>query len=719
MRQKIAELIDIKEAMDNLAAIASINMESPPPIGMIRGTRIVTNREEMGSQEVQWLASEGSEELLRALDITYHTVNQHLKDLYRNAGMDWESKKSREGVAAMMSLAGESAQKMDAYLAFRLGHPLSLPVEQRESFQSLQTFYREKFAKKFKGGIEGKEAWDRAWHEKRSSLEASGIALKDFESLLLDKEYELFYITNEEGAPYFSEHLLRNIKLTADFDIETGSFEEDPFLKVKAMLDRDVQASASRMLHECREEIEAFFGQAKKLFQYSLGVCLSKAILALYAASNVRHLVQRTSGKTCFQYFCDFHQFLRLSMRSPEYQKWIAYPPSKEDGQASLLLLLAHKLCFSFIHRTIGIRQEAIGLIHRTMRRGGEIKPQETLSSEENMWNQLLFEDEKFRGLLRKFPGGPLLKILETVRSMQEEGISIPFDPWIQGNLPARLFALKDGKKKLDVLGFAAPLRQSQIHRAEMVEEFRGFLRYLAHLGKKKKHLLINLQDRLCWREAARSQVLEEYQDVAQNLVVITLPKNTDFYHQKNAFEKMHGALPFLAAFRKELEGFEKSGFYFPDSWKRESLLKFADASFPLIHKYVFEGKNTLTRQMREDFIEIFYQILMIEAMRHFEVDSLSFTCKDGVDTGAYASGMFYGFLKALEQGVYLKEDLDFLRYLFYWKALSVRERAADPEQFIRTLSSLATWGKALEEQGSRIAKAFQIRWVISKNSPQ
>ena len=123
---------------------------------------------------------------------------------------------------------------------------------------------------------------ERAWHEKHSLLEASGSELKDFESLLLDKEYELFYVANEEGVPYLRERLLRNLKLTVDFDIAGGSFEEDPFLKVKAMQDRDLQASASQILHECHSEIEQFYKGAKKLFQYELAKSLSKAILALF-----------------------------------------------------------------------------------------------------------------------------------------------------------------------------------------------------------------------------------------------------------------------------------------------------------------------------------------------------------------------------------------------------------------------------------------------------
>lgn len=716
MRQKVAELINIKEAMDNLAAIASINMESPTPIGIVKETRIVTNIEETESNEVRWLSGEGAESLLDVLDITYRAVYHHLQSLYDNPGMDWESKKSRDGVCAMMSLVGESAQKMNVYLSFRLDHPLATKVEQRESFRSLQRFYSERFAKKFIGGIEGKDAWESAWHEKHSLLEATGSELKDFESLLLDKEYELFYVANEEGVPYLSERLLRNLKLTVDFDIAGGSFEEDPFLKVKAMQDRDLQASASQILHECHGEIEQFYKNAKKLFQYALAKSLSHAILALFLASNSRHLLQRTVGKSCFQYFHDFHLFLRHVMKSAEYQKWISYPPAKSDVEANLLIMLTHKLCFAFFHRSSGIKQEAIGLIHRTMRRGEELQPKERLQRQETAWGQMLFDDEKFRTLLHKFPSGPLLKILDTVRHDQEEGVLIPFDPWIQSNLPSRLFTMESGKKKVDVLAFAAPIRQPMIHRVEIIDEFRGFLRHLASLGKGKKHLLINLQDRLSWRETARSTAIEDLaknQSFATNLVVLTLPKDTDFYHQRNAFSDLTQASLFLSAFKEQLIHSEKNGFYFPAQWKKADLMKFTDVAFTKIHKYVFEQKTTLTRQMREDFIEIFYQMVVVEAMNCFGADSLSFTCKDGVDTGAYASGLFYGFLKSLEGNLQTKENLDFLRFLFYWRALSIRERAADPEQFLRSLSALETWSKALEMNGSKMVKEVDIDWTV------
>ena len=709
MRQKIAERIQIKEAMENLAAIASINLESPPPIGIIQETRLVTNAEESESNDIRWLSSEGADVLLNVLDMTYRSVLHHLQNLYEHPSIDWESKKSQDGISAMMSLVGESAQKMDHYLEYRLDKPLSTKVEESRSFKDLQKFYSEKFAKKVSGGVEGKEAWERSWYEKHSLLKNTGSQLKDFEALLRDKEYELFFIANENGEPYLNENLLRNLKLTVDFDVESKEFEEDPFLKVRSMQDRDLQATAAQVLHECKEEIAQFYKITKSVFQYTLAKILSQSILALFLASNARHLLQRTTGKHSSQYFDDFHHFLREACKSPEYQKWIAYPPPKSDKDANLLLFLVHKLWFSLICRSGGVKQEAIGLIHRTARRG---KERDSKEKGETIWSQFLLEDENLRSLFRKYPSGPLLKTLDFVRKEQEEGALTPFDPWIQGNLPGRLFTIQKGKKEVPVLRFACPTRQSTISRVEIIDEFRGFLRHRANEKKGGKHLLINLQDRLSWRENARSWALEQLQNnqsFSSQLVVLTLPKDTDFYHQKGAFEELNKTDAFIKAFKEQLFDPVSGGFFFPSQWKKEEILKFADSALSLIHQHIFEGKNTLPRQRREDFIEIFYQLLIVKAVDLFGADSLGFTCKDALDTGAFASGIFYGFLKLLQGDLSSKEDIDFLKFLFYWPALSIRERASDPEQFFRSISMLECLSLALEERGSKIVKAFGV----------
>lgn len=713
MKQKIKEIIDIQDAMDNLAAIVSIDMENPPPLGIVKKHRIVTTEEEFGPDTVQWLSGEGPQTLLDLLDLTYRAIHQHLLKLYENPEMNWENEKSRKGISAMMDLVGESTQKMDAFLALRLGRPLEMPIAEREDFKVLQKFYSRHFVTKFSGGLEGERAWEEEWGENEGAelLDLSKTALKDFETVRRDLEYELFYIRNEEGKPYFNAELLKNIRLSCDFDLDGDSFEEDPLLKIRAMQDRDLHHSAGQILGECHSSLVDYYKIARKLEGNELVKSLGMAVLALFLAANPRYLVQNTMGKSCLQYFEDFHRFLRRAMKTSEYQKLIAYPPDAADKTSHLLLFFVHLLSKSLFERAGGVKLESIGLIHRSMRRGEEIKRKERqhLLKGETVWNQFLLDDEKYRSFLAQFPNGPLFKILDLIREEQEEDAIIPFDPIGSENLPSRLYQMERRGKKIDILRIPSPTQQALINKVEIIDEFKGFLRALSQ-ERGTKHLIINLQDRTSWKEYARSRALETLQMNAEfnhQLVVMTLPKDTDFYHQNNEYLNLNKAPDFLKAFLKQLEAPEEYGYFFPAPLKKSELSRFAEMALPAIHELFFHNKNTLTRRNREDLIEIFYQFLILKCIDMLEPSSLSFTCKDAIDTGAAASGTFYGFAQLLTSDFSKKEEQDFLRYLLYMPALFIRERPIDPERFNRALSALERIDSEIADKGKQILKRF------------
>jgi len=714
MIHKIKETIDIQDAMDNLAAIVSIDMENPPPLGIVKKHRIVTTEEEFAPDTVQWLSGEGTESIVDLLELTYRAVHQHLLKLYESPEMNWENEKTRKGIAAMMTLVGESAQKIEAFLLLRLGKPMPQHIASGEEFKALQKFYTHRFVKKFPDGVEGEEAWKQEWSENEESplLDLSKTGLKDFETVCRDSEYELFYIRNEEGKPYFNAELLRNIKLSSQLtEGESDSFEEDPLLKIRSMQDRDLHASAGQILGECHPPIVDFYKIARKLEGNELGASLGMAIIALFLAANPRYLLQNTLGKSSLQYFDDFHHFLQRAMRTSEYQKLIAYPPDATDKASHLLLYLTHSLCKSFFERAGGVKLESIGLIHRTMRRGEEIKQKgnELLLKGETIWNQFLLDDEKYRTLLAKFPNGPLFKILDLIRE-EEEGAIVPFDPIGQGNLPSRSYQIERRGKKIDILRLPSPTRQGLIHKVDIADEFRGYLRALACNAPVHKHLLINLQDRTSWKEYARSRALETLQFHAEfnhQLLVITLPKSTDFYHQNNEYLNLNKAEDFLKAFHEQLSAPEECGYFFPPSLKNTELARFTDTALTAIHQLFFHNKNSLTRRNREDFIEIFYQFFILKCIDMLEPNSISFTCKDAIDTGAAQQGTFYGFVQLLAGDFSGKESQDFLRWLLYTPALFIRERAIDPERLNRTISALERLDGEMSERRKQIIKTF------------
>jgi hypothetical protein len=93
--------------------------------------------------------------------------------------------------------------------------------------------------------------------------------------------------------------------------------------------------------------------------------------------------------------------------------------------------------------------------------------------------------------------------------------------------------------------------------------------------------------------------------------------------------------------------------------------------------------------------------------MDMLEPNSISFTCKDAIDTGSAQLGTFFGFVKLLTGDFTQRETQDFLRWLLYTPALFIRERAIDPERLNRTLSALERIDGEMAETGQMILKTF------------
>ena len=715
MRVKTKEKISIKEAMDNLAAVASIHMENPPPVAIINETRLITDSQEVPSGDVQWLSGEGPEILFSIMDLSFSVVNYHLQTLFDSPKMDWESKKSKDGIAAMMSLVCEAAQKMNAYLTFRYNNSEMEKIESRASFRNLQRFYVERFSKKFVGGVEGSQAWQEQIQEKGSKIQSSGSQLRNFDALIQDRDYELFFITDTDGNPYLNHKLLQNVKLTVELDIGLESFEDDPFLKVKAILDRDIQGLAKQIIHHLTPEIETFFKLPKSFLKTSTAKALSLTILALFLTANPRHLLQSTSGKTCQNYFQDFHRFFRAVTSDEDFEKWISYG-IKNNQSAAFIVSFMHKMGFALVTRSVAVKQEAIGLIHRSIRKGRQLQQTQIPTKTSNLWNEMLIDDEQFRTLMHKFSNGPLLKILDQVRFKEENGRDFGFDPWMQGAIPSLEFSFKHKKTSLQVLTMAAPIIQKKIDVVAINPEFFSFLRYINEKGSKVRYLLVNLQDRNSWQESSRAVSLESLSATAHfsdHFTCVTLAKNSDFYHQGKEFTDLDNAEQFIKTFHNVLQNPESNGFYFPEVFGVKKVEKVATQVFPLLHKYLFDNSKILTRQNREDFIEIFYQILILKIASELKITHMSFTSKDSCDLGAFMTGQLYGLINALNGKLEQKETLDFFRYLCYWKALSIRERVSDPEMFIRSISALQTFCQSLEKHTSKLIDSLELFYEI------
>jgi hypothetical protein len=662
--------ISVLEAVDNLSNLAELDVEQ--------------------KGETPWLDPKQAEQNQAKIKETFSILNDYLQHLYQKERTQLNDPHTQRGIRAMMQLADEAVDKVGKYTdIFKESVSKEEPIPE---FQQLQQFYLSKIvttAKKEKP----EEAWEKEAEKKEeaAALDIERQALKDLESVRSDHEYELFYINKEDGMPFFNPNLLRHIRMVGNFDESLAPEDaESPLERLDVVLDRDFHTSAKEILKDAGHQLEEFYKDALKYKESEAVASLNKAVMALMLAANPRNLIHNNPGKHCDGYFIDFQTYLRETLQADDYRKFLATSPDSLDPFFRSFLKVAHLLC-GLLFLRVGAHADILGFLQKL------VEKEKGLPS---FWETLMRIDHAIRSELKRFPSGPLLKILEAFREEREkEG----FDPILQKNPPSQLFAISSDNMHMTFLHLPCPVHQEFIDKAEVVGEFKGFLRYMGG----KKHLLVNLQDRTSWKEHNRSLRIEELPKEAEfgtNLIVMTLAKNTEFYHQSQDYAAVDDAKAFCAQLKEQVESGEQCGFYFPSHFQSE---KIAAPIIDMVHDRFFEKKPVLTRRERLDFIEIFYFFLLLRILDKEQPDSASFTCKDAIDTGAAQSAAFYGFARMLSRDTpWSEEDKNFFLFSLYAPALLVRHRPIDSQRLLRTVSALGHFESALKKGRDKILKA-------------
>jgi hypothetical protein len=701
LRQKTKEILEltVNDALANLSALADMKIDAKEPIGIVKKHKLVIQDEEFSYRTIDWFLTDNVEELIDNLKETYQTLYDYIQTIYKKNFIDWDDPKCRKGFQAIMVMAAEAANKVDQYLDLLPKQPTSEKINECAVYKELKEFYIEKITKKFSEALEGEEPWKDEWKENEKSLlldvEKSG--LKDFEILKKDENYELFYLVDEDEKPFLDPHLIRNIKLFCDYDEEAlKKIEEDPLLKVRIFLDKDFQESSKQILDKSYKLINKYFEEKyQKNIENEFISYINQTIFSLMLASNPKNLITHSFFKNSIEYFYDFQNFLRETLKSDEYQKLVAY--ATEDKRSKCLLNLIHELCKNLYLRTSTIKQEIIGFIHLLIRKGDELRkfqyPQKT-----SFWTTLLENDESIQVLLNSYPNGPLMKILDVVREENPTG----FDPMIQDNVPKKVFEIHHHMNDLKIIRCPSPTMQQTISHAHVIEEFKGFIK---SLQPNEKYLFINLQNEDSFRESARCKAIEALQkrsDIRNNLSIVNFDVHSDFYHQSGIYLNINDAQKFLEEFKNQLI-LNKNSFLFTS----KNLSDFIDQAFNVIHKYFFVNKNVFTRKNRLDFIQIFYNFLTLKLIELQNPKILSFSCKDALDLGAIQTATFYGFLKLIKNENFSKENEDYFRWLIYSSAILVRERSVNPSILIRNISALSTMEIEMITHKDKIMKAL------------
>jgi hypothetical protein len=295
------------------------------------------------------------------------------------------------------------------------------------------------------------------------------------------------------------------------------------------------------------------------------------------------------------------------------------------------------------------------------------------------------------------------------------------WDPLKQHNIPNHLFDLYFNERRVAHVRFAAPVYQEFIHKAVVGEEFKEFLRSYQDAAIKRKHLLINVQDRTSWKEHARCAVLEELQHLPQfkeALTVVTLPFDTDFYQQLAPYHQTNQAHLFMDQFKEHLMS-DYAGFYFPPHIKKILSAEFFDGALEAVHRIFFSSRNVLSREHRLNFIEIFYLFLKLKLIEIVQCDSFNICSKDSLDVSQASSVELFIFLKILNQMHLTTQDVEIVNFMIYGPTLLIRERNLLLERFHRMIGAIRTMENAQHEFGAEnFVKIVQEGFILLFKTP-
>ena len=517
-----------------------------------------------------------------------------------------------------------------------------------------------------------------------------------------DLDYELFFMMKESGGHYYSPELLRNLHLVSDFSSHFGfKSGRDPLARVQIWRDRHRHGTARDILTTVHRYTREFHKNYNRYRKTDFAKRINFTVMALMMAANPRNLLRNAPSKCCSEYFQDFLNLFRELLQSKRYESMIHTPSHHRNEDYWAQMELIHHLGRALFTRGQGLGQVR-SVLSYFREDYGNIAPQEDFAHLP-ITKALDATYRMMRTVSAHHPDGPLNRLLEELEVKQFRG----FDPLHQGNIPSRLFSLFYGNDTVAFARLACPTRQMRVDRASVLEEFKTSLRVSHRDTTPRKHLIINLQDRTNWRELHRSLALENLpleSDFKKYIAVVTLGRNTDFYHQLAPYHDQDDYEGFKQVFHEQLISMD-TGYHFPAFVKKDLTMKVLLGLMNGIHAVFFNKKANLDRSERLNFIELYHLFLSVKCIDIIHPCSCSFVCKDSLDLSPCMSAALRILLTMLNEGELKDEELQDIEALVNVPVLLVRERMIQPQVHDRFLKVVECIERSRREATS--AQAF------------
>lgn len=710
--------LTLVEAVDTLSHIAEIDLDKN--IEIIDEESMALQDDSLTYRTIHWIQQPETKDTTPLVREIFRVILKYLKSFYETEYSESKKMHVIEEIKTIMVLVGEAARKLDRLTrVFHKTHVQS--VTQLKEYCELQDFYRLNISRTIDDSVIGH--WISELTKKGQLLLGQSIEIPrekieeptehifiDLDSVKKDTEYELFFMRKEDGTRFFNPQLIRNIKLFSDFGGYFGQINElDPLTSMEVWRARVGHACAKKVLKCTKHLIDKFYRNAMKHKDTDVVAYVNEAIMALLLAANPACLHKDPLIKDCADYFADFQAYLHSALVSFDYQRIVVYANANQNTWSSALLDTIHSLCSTLYMQTNNL-DELKGAVLGLIECAHEDVSQEH-SHDVGCWNKLAGDYAAMTKYLKGHGNGPISIVLE----MLERGDSRAFDPLLQGNTPSIEYEVLVGERRYVVARWPTPTTQESINKVAVCEEFKSFLRDGLTDRHYKSCLLVNFQDRLTWKEFFRASALESLnhnKEFTSCIDVVTLAKDTEFYHQNSPYKSENHTHVFIKTFLDQLKE-SSGGFWFPEDMKKKGgFNEFCKCALEAIHRIFFSSKNTLTRENRQDFIEIFNLFLIMKIVDVTKPDVIGLTCKDGIDVSVGVAAELFVLLKLIHQDVLSKEDMDQLSSMIYAPALNYRERLMIPERFQRMLGAIRLMESTQQQYGKEmfgkiIAEAF------------
>ena len=401
------------------------------------------------------------------------------------------------------------------------------------------------------------------------------------------------------------------------------------------------------------------------------------------------------------QYKEDFKDFLHLFrsvIRSKSYRNLLEKRPE------NAALRFVQKIAFSF-YAQVDLEKYHRKLMDFSYRSSGiqfkklnwELVPKEKRKyfGLENMLSELKLIQHSLKRVK------PFFDISSFTRFRQSyKGLTVwsKFDPNMECSTPSvKLHLEGESGSSTRFLRLSTPTLGGN-RKPKFAPEFLAFLDYLKR--KKLHHTYISLQDNRVFslknaqkkrelmkafgvdRECHRAKLLESLNFIPRfegTIDVVTLSKDSRFYHQSEEFSGDESKEVFLAKYFFNLNN-NVEGFFIPKSWNAQKKPILFEKMKKLL-EILFPKKEVLTRLDKRIFIELSY--LVVIDLSQKDSSFMNITCKEGIDRAECV----YGFLSLvcflLGKEEVLKENfLENFFMSFFSSALSTKKRAVSGPRF-------------------------------------